>query len=107
MVGMRVVYRFTERNVLSDEAGVTRDSGGTVAFTDVDGEEWSNIPRDNVFPIKDDDEHYHEIHIIPREAKEFNAWLEGGKAVKGKAVGDVLRSLFVEFTGHPDKIAFA
>jgi hypothetical protein len=105
MVGLRVVYRFPGRNVLADKAGVIRDSGGTVSFTDVDGEPWSNVARDKVHPISP--ENYREIHIIPREAKEFNAWLSGGKPVKGKPEGDLLRSLFVEFTGHPDKIAFA
>jgi hypothetical protein len=104
MVGMRVVYRFEGRNILSNEAGVTRDSGGTVAFTDVDGEEWSNAPRDHVYPI--DPANKREIHIAPREAKEIEGWLNGGKPVKGHAEGTVLRSMTVEFSEHPDKITF-
>jgi hypothetical protein len=122
MVGMRVVYRFPSRNVLSNANGVTSDSGeslvypsrdqGTVAFTDVDGEEWSNVRRDSVHPITMDEKHYHTIHIQPREAKEFMTWLgdgpdKPGKPAKGQPEGALLRSLFVEFDDHVDKIAFA
>jgi hypothetical protein len=107
MVGLRVVYRFPGRNVLSDEKGVTRDSDGTVTFTDVDGESWSNVSRDKVYVIDTDNpDHYHTIHIIPREAKEFTGWLAGTQS-KAHPDGGLLRSLFVEFKEHPDKIAFA
>jgi hypothetical protein len=104
MVGMRVVYRFPGRNVLSDANGVTRDSGGTVAFTDVDGEAWSNIRRDHVWPI--DPANYREIHVMPREAKEIEGWL-AGKPSTTQHDGDLLRNLTVEFAEHPDKIVLA
>jgi hypothetical protein len=105
MVGLRAVYRFPGRNVLTNAAGITRDANGVVEFTDVDGEDWTNITRTKVFPIKPAD--YIEIHVMPREAKEITGWLEAGKPAKGHAEGELLRSLFHEFTGHPDRIAFA
>ena len=104
MVGMRVVYRYPGRNILSDEAGVTADSGKTISFTDVDGEGWSNVRRDKIYPIKP--ENHREIHITPREAKEFNTWLAGTPS-KAHPEGAVIRSLTVEFTEHPDRITFA
>jgi hypothetical protein len=107
MVGLRVVYRFPGRNVLSDATGVTRDSGGTVAFTDVDEEVWSNIARDKVYPI--DPANYRELHITKREAKEINGWLAGTPA-KDQPENGLLRSLFVEFPESPEfteRIAFA
>jgi hypothetical protein len=104
LIGARVVYRFPGRNVLSDEAGVTRDSGGTVAFVDVDGESWSNVARAHIHPIADDA--YLTLHITPREAKEINGWLSG-KPVKNQPEGALLRSMTLEFPDHPDKIAFA
>ena len=108
MVGMRAVYRFVGRNVLTDEDGITKDSGGTVAFVDVEGQPWSNIRRDHVFPI--DPKNYRVVHVSPREAKEINGWLEGGKPVKGEPEGKLLRSLFCEFPEHPEyteRCAFA
>jgi hypothetical protein len=113
MVGLRVVYRFVGRNVLSDGNGVTSDEtvGGitsdfdrTVAFTDVDGEEWPNVRRIYVHPVNP--KNYREIHIAPREAKEIEGWLNGGKPVKGHPVGTVLRNMTVEFEEHPDRITF-
>jgi hypothetical protein len=104
MVGMRIVYRFVGRNVLSDEEGVTHDSGGTVSFTDVDGDPWSNIRRDHVWPI--DPANYREVHVSPREAKEITAWLDSGAPVKGKPEGEALRNFFVEFDKHSDRIMF-
>ena len=105
MVGMRIVYRFPGQNILSDAAGVTVDSGRTVSFTDVDGESWSNVRRDKTYPIKP--ENHREIHVIPREAKEFKSWLAGGVPVKGHPEGEMLRNLTVEFEEYPDKITFA
>lgn len=104
MLGLRVVYKFPGRNVLADENGVTRDSGNTVSFTDVEGEPWSSISRDKVYPI--DPKNHREIHITPREAKEFKGWLAGTPS-KAQPEGAVLRSLFVEFVDHPDRVAFA
>jgi hypothetical protein len=54
VVGLRIVYRFPGQHVLSDANGVTRDSGGTVAFTDVAGEVWSNVSQDKVYTIHPD-----------------------------------------------------
>jgi hypothetical protein len=105
MVGLRVVYRFPGRNVLSDTTGVTRDTNGVVEFTDVDGEGWTNIAREKVFPIPA--ANYIEIHVMKREAKEITGWLEAGKPVKGQPEAGVMRSLFHEFPDHPDRIAFA
>jgi hypothetical protein len=105
LVGLRVVYRFPGRNILSDEAGVISDSSGVVSFTDVDGEPWSNVARDKVHPI--DPANYREIHISPREAKEIGGWLAGGKPVKGHDEGTVLRNLTVDFPGWPERIVFA
>ncbi len=114
MVGMRVVYRFPGRNVLSDANGVTSDEtvGGvtsdydrTVAFTDVDGEEWSNARRHHVYPI--DPKNYREIHISPREAKEFNALLSSGTPSKDHPEGSVICNLTIEFPNHPDRITLA
>ena len=102
MTGMRVVYKFPGRNILANADGVTRDSGGVVSFTDVDGEEWTNVSREKVHVIEP--ENHFEIHVTPREAKEFNAWLSGGKTVKGHADGEAMRNLKYEFTGHPDKV---
>jgi hypothetical protein len=104
MVGMRIVYRFPGQNILSDAAGVTADSGRTVSFTDVDGESWSNVRRDKTYPIKP--ENYFEIHVSPREAKEFKSWLAGGVPVKDHPEGAPIRNLAVEFPDHPDKITF-
>jgi hypothetical protein len=118
MLGVRVVYRFPGQNVLSDANGVTSDetpafthfgrvtsdSERTVSFTDVDGVAWPNVVRTKVFPIADDA--YLEIHVLPREAKEIEGWLAGNPA-KGQPEGTLLRSLFYEFTEHPDRIAFA
>jgi hypothetical protein len=104
MVGLRAVYRFPGRNVLTDEAGVVRDANGVVEFTDVDGEPWSNIDREKVSPIHPDN--YLEIHVSPREAKEITGWL-GGTPAKGQADGEVLRNLFIDFPAHPDRITFA
>jgi hypothetical protein len=107
LVGLRVVYRFPGRNVLSDEKGVTRDADGTVTFTDVDGEPWSNVARNKTYVIETENPNrYHTIHIIPREAKEFTGWLAGTQS-KDHPDGGLLRSLFIEFKEHPDKIAFA
>jgi hypothetical protein len=112
MVGMRVVYRTgAGRNILSDKNGVTSDEivGGfwgdsdrTVAFTDVDGEEWSNARRINVYPIKP--ENYRVIHLLPREARNAKKWLEGKKPVEGYEENAVLLNASVEFPDHPDKI---
>jgi hypothetical protein len=117
MVGMRVVYRWLGMDILSEANGVTSDSDrtlrvacndgvtrdiGTVAFTDVDGQPWSNVLRTDVYPIYP--ENYREIHVMPREAKEIEGWLAGGKPVKDKPEGKALRNLSVEFTDHPDKI---
>jgi hypothetical protein len=104
LVGHRVVYRLPGRNVLADEAGVTRDSGGTVAFTDVDGEAWSNVAREKVFVINP--KNRREIHISRREAREIEGWLAGKPSTK-QPEGDVLRSLTVEFANFPDKIVLA
>jgi hypothetical protein len=106
MVGLRVVYRFPGRNVLSDENGVTSDTGGVVAFTDVDGEPWTKIGRERVFPINPHSDYHRVIHIIPREAREIDRWLSGTPEA-GQPEGALLRSLFVEFIGLPEKIAFA
>jgi hypothetical protein len=108
LVGIRVVYRYPGRNVLSDAAGVTSDKDGVVEFIDVDGEPWTNVKRDKVFPIHPDN--FRKLHVIPREAKEIKGWLEGGKQVKGQPEGGLLRSLFYELTERPecpDRIAFA
>lgn len=112
MTGLRVVYKFPGRNVLADAAGVTRDRGGTVSFTDVDGEAWSNVSREKVHVIKPTDRI--EIRVSAREAREFDGWLGApadgdkparpGKAAKGHADGEVLRNLAYEFPNHPDKI---
>jgi hypothetical protein len=104
LIGLRVVYKFPGRNVLSDEAGVTRDSDGTVAFVDVDGENWSNVSRAEVHPI--DPANYREIHVMRREAKEIAGWLAGKPSTK-QPEGDVLRNLTVEFAGFPDRIVLA
>ena len=104
MVGLRVVYRFPGRNVLSDANRVTRDSGGTVAFTDVDGESWSNVARERVYPI--DPDNYREIHVMRREAEEIEGWLAGNPA-NDQPEGALLRSMAVEFTDFPEKITFA
>ena len=113
MVGMRVVYRFPGRNVLSDANGVTSDEtvgrvtsdyDRTVAFTDVDGEEWSNVVRTRVYPINP--KNCREIHIAPREAKEINGWLAGTPAAD-QPDGSVLRNLFIDFATHPNRIVFA
>lgn len=104
MVGMRAVYRFPGRNVLSDEKGIIRDAGGTVTFNDVDGEPWSNVARERVYPINP--KNYHVIHVAPREAKEMIAWLDGAPALD-EPEGTVLRNLFVEFAAFPDRITFA
>jgi hypothetical protein len=104
MVGMRVVYRLPGRNVLSDANGVTSDSDGSVVFTDVEGEAWSNVSRDKVYTIHPDN--YREIHVMPREAKEIEGWL-AGKPSTTQSEGDLLRNLTVEFTEHPDKIVLA
>ena len=104
MVGLRAVYRLPGRNVLSSGGGVTRDSGGTVAFVDVDGESWSNVTRDKVHPI--DPANYREIHVARREAKEIEGWL-AGKPSPSQPEGDVLRNLTVEFAEFPEKIVLA
>jgi hypothetical protein len=117
MVGQRVVYRFPGRAVLSDANGVKAEFDGTVPdvngftsytptveFVDVDGESWSNVRRTSIYPI--DPANYREVHVMPREAKEIEGWLAGNPA-KNQPEGALLRSLFVEFTDHPDKIAFA
>jgi hypothetical protein len=104
LVGLRVVYRFPGGNVLSDANGVTRDSGGTVAFTDVECEVWSNVSRDKVYPIHPDN--YREIHVMRREAREIEGWL-AGKPSTTQPEGDVLRNLTVEFPNHPEKIVLA
>jgi len=107
MQGMRVVYRTTDQNILSDEDGVAKDAGGVVAFTDVDGAPWSNVKRENVFPITLDDKHYHEVHVQPREAKELTALLDGGKMSTKHKENDVVKHLDVVFPKHPDKIIIA
>ena len=90
---------------MSDANGVTRDSGGTVAFTDVDGEPWPNVSQgDSVYPIHPDN--YHVIHVMRREAREIEGWL-AGKPSTTQPEGDVLRNLTVEFTDFPDKIVLA
>jgi hypothetical protein len=117
LLGLRVVYRFVGRNVLSDANGVTSDEivdgftgdfERTVAFTDVEGQPWSNVRRIHVYPINP--KNYRVIHISAREAKEINGWLEAGKTVKGKPEGELLRSLFYEFHEFPEiteRCAFA
>jgi hypothetical protein len=104
LVGLRVVYRFPGRNVLSNGDGVTRDSGGAVAFVDVDGEFWSNVTRDEVYPI--DPANFREIHVTRREAEEIEGWL-AGEPSPSQPEGDVLRNLTVEFPNHPEKIVLA
>jgi hypothetical protein len=102
MVGMRVVYRATGRNILSTPEGVKTDTNGVVSFDDIDGHPWSNVGRYNVYPIKP--ENYREIHISPREAKKVNKWLSDKKPVKSEEVNTALLNLFVDFEEHPDKI---
>jgi hypothetical protein len=104
LVGLRVVYRFPGQNVLFNGDGVTRDSGGTVAFVDVDGESWSNVTRDEVHPI--DPANYREIHVTRREAKEIEGWLAGTPS-PSQPEGDLLRNLTVEFPEFPEKIVLA
>jgi hypothetical protein len=104
MVGIRAVYRFPGRNILTDAAGIARDSGGVVAFTDVDGDPWSGVARDKVYPILP--ANYREIHVIPREAREIQGWL-GGTPAADHPEGDLLRSLHVDFPDFPDRIVLA
>jgi hypothetical protein len=104
LIGLRVVYRFPGGNALANGVGVTRDSGGTVAFTDVEGEEWSNVDRDKVFPI--DPKNYHVIHIMKREAREIEGWLSG-KVAANQAEGEVLRNFKIEFGEFRETIILA
>jgi hypothetical protein len=104
MVGMQAVYRFPGQSILTDENGITRDSNGTVAFTDVAGEPWTNIKREHVFPI--DPANYYEIHVPKREVKEITSWLAGNPS-PDQADGDVLRNFTIEFPKIPDRIVIA
>ena len=75
MVGMRVVYRFPGRNVLSDEKASLATPAVPSHLHDVDGEPWSNVAREQGLPDQSR-RYYHVIHVIPREAKEMIAgWL--------------------------------
>lgn len=106
MTGMRVVYRFPGRNVLSDENGVISDTGGVVSFTDVDGEPWSKIGRERVYPINPHSDYHRVIHVTPREARDINGWLAGTPS-PDHPEGALLRSMTIEFVGLAEKITFA
>lgn len=105
LLGRRVVYRFPGNAVLSDEAGVTKESLDTVTFTDVDGATWSNIAKAWVTDVTDAERVA--IHVAPREAREFARILDEGRSETGFAAGEVIRNLKYEFPESADQLVLA
>jgi hypothetical protein len=105
LLGRRVVYRYPGNAILSNAAGVTRESLDTVEFTDVDDSEWTNISRDHVTDVTDAERIT--IHVTPREAREFDRLLSQGTSEPGFANGEIIRNLKHEFPGSADQLILA
>jgi hypothetical protein len=105
LLGRRVVYRYPGNAILSNAAGVTRESLDTVEFTDVDDHEWTNISRDHVTDVTDAERLT--IHVTPREAREFDRLLLRGEPEPGFANGEIIRNLKHEFPDSADQLILA